>query len=153
MASEIIPDKRLLLELVRDRLQAAVIAAKQAMDASQEAANSEGKSSMGDKYETGRAMAQIDRDMYAQRYDQLKGELEALDRITAGDSSSARLGSLVKTSLGYVLLAVSMGVVETDWGKVLVVSTQSPLGRAVLGRQAGDVFVFQGKGHKLSAVL
>lgn len=36
------------------------------MEGAQEAANSESKSSAGDKYETGRAMAQLERDRHAQ---------------------------------------------------------------------------------------
>ena len=59
---------RLLTEKIR--------VAETAMQAAQASANEETKSSAGDKYETGRAMAQNDRDMYARQFLQLKQELQ-----------------------------------------------------------------------------
>lgn len=124
------------------------------MDAAQEAANTESKSSMGDKYETGRAMAQLDRDLYARRFDQLVRELEALERIGENPafSDKVKLGSLARTSVGWVLVAVSFGVVEAEGLKVMVVSGQSPLGGAVLGKSAGDSFMFRGKEQRVEWV-
>ena len=46
--------------------------AQQAMDAAQQSANQEEKSSAGDKYETGRAMAQLERDKAATQVEENK---------------------------------------------------------------------------------
>lgn len=149
-----IPNKIALLELVKERLNASLWEAKNAMDAAQESANKEQKSSMGDKYETGRAMAQIDRDMYARRYHQLLQEVELLDRILENNLSSevVKLGSLVETTLGWILLSISLGIIEQDGQKVMVVSTASPLGKAVLQKEKGEVFVFQGRRQTILGV-
>ena len=55
--------------------------AKEAMDGAQQSANQEEKSSAGDKYETGRAMAQIARDQAAQQLDEALKLKNALDQI------------------------------------------------------------------------
>lgn len=51
------------LQLISDR----IAMAKSAGDNAQAAANSEDKSSAGDKYETGRAMGHLEKDMYARQ--------------------------------------------------------------------------------------
>ncbi len=141
-------EKEHLLNTVKLRISELAAEAKAAMDAAQEAANSEGKSSMGDKYETGRAMAQLDRDMYAGRYHQIMQDLGLLERIEkTAASGQVQPGSLVETSFGKILIAVSLGAIETGTGTVLVVSVQSPLGKSLLGKAAGDSFVFRGKEH------
>ena len=47
----------------------------------QQAANEEGKSSAGDKYETGRAMMQIERDKAAQQLDEALKLKNIIDHI------------------------------------------------------------------------
>ncbi len=59
--------KTRLLALCHNYVDQRITNSKQAMDDAQAAANEEGKSSAGDKYETGRAMAQIERDKAAQQ--------------------------------------------------------------------------------------
>ena len=62
------------VEIIQQRINAAV----QAMQNAQEAANSEEKSSAGDKYETGRAMNHLEKDMHARQLAANKNELAAL---------------------------------------------------------------------------
>jgi len=148
-------DKSELLAEVRKSLVARQEAARKEMEAAQDSANQEQKSTMGDKYETGRAMAQIDRDMYARQYAEISRELAVLDRIgSMGDMSSRAvvLGSLADTSLGLVFIAVSLGVVVLGDKRVTVVSLKSPLGQALVGKEAGAVFTAQGKPHRLHSV-
>ena len=53
----------------------------QAMEAAKNSANEEGKSSAGDKYETARAMGQLDREMNGRMYEQAHQERLLLDKI------------------------------------------------------------------------
>jgi hypothetical protein len=64
-------------KIVEDRLATA----QQAMDAAQQSANQEEKSSAGDKYETGRAMAQLERDKAATQVEENKKMLTVLRQI------------------------------------------------------------------------
>jgi len=60
-------DKAEILAFIRGRLQEQAELCLREMDLAQESANSEEKSSAGDKYETGRAMSQQQRDFFARR--------------------------------------------------------------------------------------
>lgn len=123
-------------------MQAALVA----MQSAQKSANEETKSSAGDKYETARAMAQIERDRHAQLYDQIRQERVVLDRIDPEfNFQRVGLGTLVKTSAGYFFVSVSVGLVEIEGTKVIAVSPQSPLGASLMGKQRGDSFLFQQK--------
>lgn len=138
--------KTQLLEYLKNHLDARMQAALEAMQSAQSSANEETKSSAGDKYETARAMAQIERDRHAQLYDQLRQERAVLERIDAEfNFQRIGLGALVKTSAGYFFISVSVGLVEIEDTKVIAVSPQSPLGASLMGKQRGDSFLFQQK--------
>lgn len=138
--------KHQVLDLLKSQLDTRVQAAQEAMQNAQDSANEETKSSAGDKYETGRAMAQIERDRHAQLYDQLRQERAVLDRIDP-DFVFQRvgLGALVTTSVGVFFVSVSAGMVAIDGQKVIAMSPQSPLGASLMGKQVGDSFLFQQK--------
>src|ERR1700736_1647953 len=65
------------LDLIGERMAAA----KEAMEQAQEAANSEEKSSAGDKYETGRAMGHLQKDMHARQLAESVKELATLHAV------------------------------------------------------------------------
>jgi transcription elongation GreA/GreB family factor len=123
---------------------------KEAMDRAQESANSEGKSSAGDKYETSRAMGQIDRDMYARQLANAQNERAILQNIDITKPSlSVGFGSLVNTSAGYFFISVSVGKIEIDKKTILAVSSSSPIGVILRGKMVGDGFLFLGKEQKV----
>ncbi len=135
-----------LLEHLKNHLDARMQAALGAIQSAQSSANEETKSSAGDKYETARAMAQIERDRHAQLYDQIRQERAVLDRIDPEfNFQRVGLGTLVKTSAGYFFISVSVGLVTIEDIKVIAVSPQSPLGASLMGKQRGDSFPFQQK--------
>ncbi|MFN3382049.1 MAG: transcription elongation factor [Runella zeae] len=135
-----------LLQILKNQLDTRMQAAYDAMQSAQDSANEETKSSAGDKYETARAMAQIERDRHAQLYEQLRQERAVLERIDPSfHFERVGLGALVHSSLGDFLIAVSVGVVTVSGQKIIVVSPQSPLGASLMGKQVGDTFLFQQK--------
>lgn len=127
------------LALVNQR----IAAAKQAMDAAQESANQEEKSSMGDKYETGRAMAQIARDHAAQQLDEALKLKQVLDQINPMSSApNIRLGSLVVTDQNQFYLSISLGKIEIEGKEYFAISPQSPIGMLLGDRKENDSFTF-----------
>lgn len=124
-----------------------------AMLDAQEAANSEEKSSAGDKYETGRAMSQIQRDLNAR---QLNGAREELSRMIKTDPLHAHRqagnGALIETDDSFIYLCAAIGLIEFESRKVAVVSPVSPLARELWGKATGDRFVFAGKTSVVKAV-
>ncbi|MBI1766844.1 MAG: 3-oxoacyl-ACP synthase [Bacteroidetes bacterium] len=125
-------------------VQQRIVLAKQAMDSAQESANQEEKSSAGDKYETGRAMAQIERDQAAQQLDEGLKLKKALDQINPNSSSiKAGLGSLVITDQNRFYISISAGKLEVDGKEYIAISPQSPIGKLLLNRNINDEIKFQ----------
>lgn len=123
-----------------------VAAAQAAMLTAQESANSETKSSAGDKYETGRAMAQEERNRNAvqlQQALQLQGELARINPTIL--CAAVRPGALVTTSLGQFFISISAGKLTVAGQDYFAVSAAAPLAVALSGKQAGEQVLFNGK--------
>ena len=129
-------------------------AARAGMAAAQESSNSETKSSAGDKYETGRAMAQQERDRHAAQLHEAQLLLGALQKINPElASDTVRLGALASTSLGLFYVSISAGRLATSAGQdFMAVSPAAPLAVALHGRRAGEEVVFNGKAVRVLAV-
>ena len=111
--------------LLDERLQVAWAA----MEAAQESANDQSKSSMGDKYETSRSMGQLDRNMHARQYEQIRQERLILDRIGASElPERAAVGSLIDTTAGWFFISVSLGRLQFETTDLLAISSASPVG-------------------------
>lgn len=124
-----------------------------AIDAAQESANSETKSSAGDKYETGRAMAQNERDRNAvqlQQARQLLGELQRINPDAACDT--VRPGALVATSMGQFYIGISAGKLTVAGTDYFAVSAAAPVAAALSGKRAGEVAVFNDKQIRIVAI-
>src|SRR5258708_32444545 len=107
-------------------VQQRIADAKQAMDNAQESANQEEKSSVGDKYETGRAMAQIARDQAAQQLDEELKLKNTLDQINLNSSAKVGLGSLVITNKTNFYISISAGKLIVNGDEFMAISVQSP---------------------------
>lgn len=104
--------------------------------------NSETKSSAGDKHETGRAMLQLEMEKSGAQLQetlQMKGQLE---RLNLDASEVVRLGSLVQTNTAAYFIAISAGQITVDGNLFFAVSSNSPIGKELLGRAVNDEFSF-----------
>ena len=128
-----------------------ISAARTAMQAAQESSSSETKSSAGDKYETGREMANAERDRNAahmQQAQQLQAELGRISPDAPCDT--VRPGALVHTSMGIFYVSISAGKLEGH--DVFAVSAAAPVAVALKGLRAGQEAVFNGKAVRILAV-
>jgi len=146
-------DKQNILTACRELLQQRIRTAEEAMKAAQESSNSEDKSSAGDKYETARAMGQIDRDMNAKQLAQAQKELAELQRIDLQPSAKAKVGSLVVCGSAVYFIAVGLGNITVDGTAVIVVSPKSPLALLMLGKAKNDTFAFNQKNITIENIL
>jgi transcription elongation GreA/GreB family factor len=126
---------------------------EKAMQDAQEAANSEGKSSMGDKYETGRAMSQLARDMSAKQVFENKQELINLLKLenTKTDKTIIQ-GSVVLANGKAFYIAVGLGVINFNNLNVTVLSPKAPLAQLMLGKTAGNQFTLNKKQFVIETV-
>ena len=136
-------------QIVEQRLATA----QQAMDAAQESANQEEKSSAGDKYETGRAMAQLERDKAAMQVEENKKMLTVLNQISYNTSTDrVTLGSVVVTDHNKFYLSISAGKLEIGGESYVAISTQSPIGQLLLNKCAGEFFSFNNQKQTIISV-
>ncbi len=128
--------------------------AKEAMNAAQESANMEDKSSAGDKYETGRAMAQIERDKAALQLNEAILLKNSLSLISLKPSSNVvSIGSLVTTDQYFFFIAVSLGKLQVGHVDYFVVAPGTPIGRILIGLSKGSQFSFNGQIHAIREIL
>jgi hypothetical protein len=111
-----------------ERIQSEIERGKQAL-------NGESKSSAGDKHETARAMAQLEMEKAGQRYSQVLPMRLVCRQIRANFNSSeesvVRLGSLVCSGGKFYFLAISLGLVNINSQKYIVVFTKKPAWRGL----------------------
>lgn len=104
---------------------------------------SETKSSAGDKHETGRAMIQLEMEKAGQQLSEVTIMQEVLKKITIEKKSDVTcLGSLIKTTKGTYFLAISIGKIEINGVDYFAISSQSPIGKQLLGKKVGEIIHF-----------
>ncbi|UXP33202.1 GreA/GreB family elongation factor [Reichenbachiella agarivorans] len=128
--------------------------AKSSMEAAQESANNETKSSAGDKYETGRAMSQNERDMYAKQFTDLLHQKKVLGSIDPKKKmSTVESGALVKTEKGLFFISISIGLVRGKMNQAMAISPISPIAQQMLGKREGETFDWMKKSEQILEVL
>ena len=141
--------KEQICHTVLQFLNQKIINIRKTILSTQKARNNEIKSSVGDKYETGRVMMQNELEKQAlllQQYQIQKANILKIQNMKTSDEIG--FGSLVLTNQGNYLIAIGIGRVE----KFSVISILSPLGKAFRGLKSGDMFIFQNKEYKINSV-
>ncbi|NIF04445.1 hypothetical protein F3J23_03230 [Chryseobacterium sp. Tr-659] len=105
------------------------------------ASNNDTKSSMGDKYETGREMLQQEINNLQRQLNEALNQQAVLQKISIETCDKVQTGALVKTNKGLFYIAVSVGEIISDHQKIMTVSAESPLVKAMLGKKSAEVFV------------
>ena len=142
--------KKALFEACQAYVQDRIRTSEAAIEAAQQAANSETKSSMGDKYETGRAMMQRERDKATiQLAEAMKLETVLKEVDPAVLHEQAELGSVVETSRGKFFISVAAGMLKVKAGNYFAVSPASPIGKKLLGTTVGDEIEVDGNRFKV----
>lgn len=133
--------KEKLLALCHQWIDERIANAQTAMRHAQEAANNEEKSSAGDKYETGRAMAQNERDRAAQQMEEALSQKSILNQINPTlQHTKATLGSLVRTDKQSFFISISAGKLVLDTHEYMAISVQSPIGKLLMQTTIGQSF-------------
>lgn len=135
--------KKQLLAHCRDATAQRLAGITDALAKIEEARNGETKSSAGDKFETGRAMMQMEEAKLRGQLEEVLKVRRVLDQIEPAQTS-ARIaaGSLVATNRGNYFLAVGLGKVKLEGRVFFCTSLNSPIGRQLHGKVSGDTFVF-----------
>lgn len=120
----------------------------------QEARNNETKSSVGDKYETGRAMMQMEEDKMKMQLSQANLINNTLQRIEPDfKSNQVEQGSLIITNQGNYYISVALGKMELNGETYFCISTKAPIVQKMRGKKKGEFFTLNGKEIEIKEVL
>ncbi len=145
--------KRSLLQYCHDFVDSRLASSKQAMEDAQQAANTEEKSSAGDKYETGRSMMQLEREQAAHQVSEglkLKKALSGIDPEISVDRATT--GSLIVSRHVWIFIAIGIGKATVDGRDYLIIAPDSPLGKILVGKKVGDPFSFNKEDHLITKI-
>jgi transcription elongation GreA/GreB family factor len=146
--------KEALYQQCMDYVQQRMAAAQQGIDEAQQAAKDDTKSSAGDKYETGREMAQQETNRNMAQLTAANKLKIALNLIpTSGVTNRVENGSVVTTSNGNFYMAISAGVLTVNGDSYFAISPASPIGLKMKGLQVNDEFNLNGKLYKVESIL
>ncbi len=138
--------KKRLHQLCEEYLNERIMVTKNAMEAAQKSANEETKSSVGDKYETSRAMMQQEKDRNAkQLHEALKVQQVLYETSAEKVCSKVEQGSLVISSTGKYYFCISAGKLVVNGATYFAISMGSPIGMQLRDLKVGDSTVFRGK--------
>ena len=130
------------IEIIQERIDATI----QSMQDAQAAANNEEKSSAGDKYETGRAMSHLEKDMHARQLAANKNELAALLAVDCNSIyTSVKTGSIITCKENRFFIAAGLGKVLFENETVYLLSPNAPLAKSMLNKIAGNTISFNNK--------
>lgn len=111
-----------------------------------ESAAADTKSSMGDKYETGREMINLEKAKVSEQLIQVQKMLDTLGAIDKEKTCKrVEVGALITTDQAIYYLAFGLGPINIMEDQVFVISAASPVGRIMLGKGVGDRFEMAGK--------
>ena len=144
-------NKTELIELINQKLSEKIQNFEKLI-AETRASNNDTKSSMGDKYETGREMLQQEINNLQIQLNEVLKQQDFLKTILLKQSDKAEKGALVKTERGLFFISVSLGEITFENQKIICISPESPLAKAMLGKQKNDSFTINGIHQKIDAI-
>lgn len=128
--------------------------ASDAIENAQRSANEETKSSVGDKYETGRAMLQMERNKFEIQLKESLRLKEFLNQINIKkEHKIIQPGSIVKTETGNYFIAINAGRQQIKKDMYFTISLASPIGRELADKRQNDYYCFNGKKIKILEVI
>lgn len=141
-------DKASLLFLIKEKLSEKIENFEKLISETRASSN-DTKSSMGDKYETGREMLQQEINNLQVQLNEILKQKDFLKTVLPKPSDKAEKGAIVKTEKGLFFISVSLGEIKIDNQKIICISPESPLAKAMNGKQEGELFSLNNVSQKI----
>lgn len=116
------------------------------------ASSNDTKSSMGDKYETGREMLQQEINNLQVQLNEILKQKDFLKTVLPKPNDKAEKGAIVKTEKGLFFISVSLGEIKVDNQKIICISPESPLAKAMNGKIKKEVFSINNINQKIENI-
>lgn len=139
-----------IMELLDQRIELARLA----IESAKESRDAETKSSVGDKYETGRTLMQMEVEknrIQLHKAETLKAEIQKID--FQKKFKKVEFGSVVFTTQNNYFISAAMGKIVIDDTVYYCISMASPIGKLLHAKKIGDSFSFQGKEETITELF
>jgi hypothetical protein len=131
--------KRWALDLIKQR----ITTSGRVIDQARESANSEEKSSAGDKYETGRAMGHLQQEMHTRQLTEYLKELAVLHSVNTDQiCPEGRAGAFLQCEDIAFFIAAGLGKQVIEGKTIFFLSPQAPLAKLLQNKIPGDHITF-----------
>lgn len=147
-------DKKLVAGEVAQILEEKIMTIHHELHELSEGLQNDTKSSAGDKHETSRAMNQLEQEKLQHQLAELLRQKEILLQTdTTIPHSTITSGSLFQTDKGNFYISIPLGRIQTSHKELIVISPQSPLGKAFLGRTKGDLVEYNNSIYSILEIV
>lgn len=112
------------------------------------------KCSMGDKYETERAMLHLEFEKVAGQHTAFQKLRQTLRMLPATKTTgSIAFGAVVKTSAANYFISIPAGKLMVNGEEFYAIGVGAPIAQALLGKKAGESALFGGKEIYIQEIL
>ena len=146
--------KKKLLDIILSDIEAKIESLKQSIQSAKESRDNETKSSVGDKYETGRTLMQMEVEknrVQLNKTENLKRELQQINCKKTSDK--VKFGSLVFTNQNNYFISAAIGKINMDNTDFYCISLASPIGKMLSGKTVESNFQFNRKEIKITQII
>jgi len=151
---KILAIKDKLLEVCKNDVLQRINTIQKTLQSIESARNNESKSSAGDKFETGRAMMQIEEDKNKRQLQEALIAKNQLSQIKFNQKVQyVGLGSLVFTENATFFIAIGQGKKIIDEKIYYCISPDAPIGKILLNQKEGAELDFNGKSFKILTIV
>lgn len=133
-------NKENILQILKDKISEKIKTFENLI-AETRASSNDTKSSMGDKYETGREMLQQEINNIQRQLNETLNQLNFLKKLNTEVCTKVQNGALVMTDKGFFYISVSSGEIVFEGKKIMTISSESPLAKAMFGKKIAETFI------------
>lgn len=133
-------NKENILQILKDKISEKIKIFENLI-AETRASSNDTKSSMGDKYETGREMLQQEINNIQRQLNETLNQQNFLKKLNIEVCTKVQNGALVKTDKGFFYISVSVGEIVFEGKKIMTISSESPLAKAMFGKKIAETFI------------
>ena len=137
------------LQMVNDKISLL----RQVLADLKESGANETKNTAGDKHETALAMLQIEQANKREQLNQVIAQKIVVEKINPTIVAAIVVnGSLVKTDKGYLFMSVALGKAVVEGITFTALSSQSPLGKQLMGLKTKDAVIINNTSYYIEAI-
>lgn len=127
-----------IIQGIQEELANRLSESSQAIERLKDSVRTETKSSMGDKFETGREMMKSELSKLEESHSRLLQYQHTLNQIGDQTVQPVGTGSLVQYGEQFVLIGPALGQVKLGKTRIMCISPASPIAQKLMGKNSGD---------------